>query len=283
VRVFSLFEWYDYNKTRCRRSNEGEFDLATSFPLLDTATSEFNQNSFSSGGAVSHPLSHEARKANEDKFHQLPLKEVTTVSLKAVWQHKDRVQALKLLNQKHVITLDKCHQLRQPGSATYTVPSHCLDFLLLVPRQPGLDVLRPPAGRHHLPNWTFDFDMGRPSKQLSVKRGMLGFAPEGSALYCGRVGLEMVFMCLVDEETFNTAIPSVPAGSTSKGPTNMARRNLRICQTWLMSGLSKAGIAGIWCEPDQYYSVSLTDADADWGFTINFRCVIIVCVSASIN
>ena len=232
---------------------------------------EFNQNSFASGSAVSHPLSEEARKENEEKFHRLHLKEISTASLMSMWRNKDTTQALKLLNQKHVITLDKSHRLRRSGSAKYSVPSHCLDFLLLVPRHPGLDVLRAPAGRRHSPNWTFEFDLGRPSKPLSVKRGMLGFAAEGSALYCGRVGSEMVFMCMVDEDTFNTPVPSVPAGSTSKGPTNMSRRNLRICQTWFLVGLSKMGIAGVWCEPDKYYSVSLTDPEADWSFAINFR------------
>jgi hypothetical protein len=262
---------YYNNKTHHHSSNEGEFDLATSFPLLDTTTAEFNQNSFASGGAMSHPLSEKARKENEENFHQLALKEISTTALMSMCENRDTTLALKLLNQKHLITLDKSHRLRQSGSAKYSVPSHCLDFLLLVPRHPGLDVLRAPARRRHSPNWTFELDLGRPSKSLSVKRGMLGFHPEGSALYCGRVGSEMVFMCMVEEDTFNTPVPSVPAGSTPKGPTNMSRRNLRICQTWILVGLSMMGISGIWCEPDEYYSVSLTDPEADWSFAINFR------------
>ena len=113
-----------YNNNTCHHSsNEGEFNLATSFLLLNMMNLEFNQNSFASGSAMFHLLSKEACKENKEKFHWLPLKEISTASLMSMCWNKDTI---KLLHQKHIIMLHKSHQLCQSGSVRYSVPSHCL-------------------------------------------------------------------------------------------------------------------------------------------------------------
>jgi hypothetical protein len=232
----------------------------------------FNQNSFTAT-ILSHPELEARRLADEAGFYKMRTVEVSLSSLKAIFERKDIDQALSLLNKKYSIKVDSSHKLSAPALATFTSPSHNLDFLLLVPRAPGLDVLLAPEQHSHPPSWFFEMDLSRPTKQLSVKHGMLGFSVEDSALYCGRAGHDMIYLCLVNQEALDSAVPEVPAGTTITGMTHMSRRLLRISQTWLLYGLSKIGIHGIWCEPDDYYRISLDDSNPDWGFAIGFKCV----------
>lgn len=229
----------------------------------------FHQNSFTTT-ILSHPELEAQRAINLAKFHQLPKQDISLSSLKGIFDRKDADQALCLLNKKISIKVDSAHKYKAPALATFTSPEHNLDFLLLIPRQPGLDVLLPPLNEHHSPSWFFEMDFSRPMKQLSVKHGMLGFSMEGSALYCGQVGQDSIYLCLVEEGVLEAALPQEPAGKTLAVQTNMPRPLLRICQSWLLYGLSNAGVGGIWCEPDDYYKVSLDDAVVDWSFTIGF-------------
>jgi hypothetical protein len=251
-------------------SNEGEFDVSCSLPLLDVGEQpQFNQNAFTTT-ILSHPELEARRSASEAEFYKLPTYEVPLSTFQSIYENKDEDRAMSLLNKKYSIKLDATHKLSAPALATFTTPEHNLDFLLLVPRGLGLDVLLPPIAEHHPPSWSFELELSRPTKQLSVKHGMLGFRPEDSALYCGKVGQDQVYLCMVDQDALDSALPQVPAGRTVTGSTHMPRRLLRICQSWLLYGLSKTGLGGIWCEPDDYYNVSLDDSTPDWSFTIGF-------------
>ena len=263
--------YYYYNY----RWYEGEFDLSATLPLVETEGSAdtYDQNSFTSSVPQRHPLSDSARQASEHEFHSLPTTSISLSALRAVYMGEDKVAAMRLLNKKHQITIDPVHQISPPGLATFSIPSHSLDFLLLVPRSPGIDVLRPPRGSRHSPDWGFELDLSRPRKQLSVKHGMLGFHVEGSALYCGRVGKDMMYLCMVDKETFNSPTPSAPTGHVSTAPTNLSRRNLRIYQSWLLYGLSEAGVGGVTCDAGDYYSIDLDSPTPNWAFTVGFKYV----------
>jgi hypothetical protein len=251
-------------------SSVGEFDLSCSLPLLDVGENTgFHQNTFTTT-ILTHPELEAQRAASQAQFYRQPTHDIKLSALQGIFQRKDVDQALCLLNKKISIKVDAVHKIRTPALATFTSPEHNLDFLLLVPRGPGLDVLLPPLTEQHSPSWLFEMDFSRPMKQLSVKHGMLGFSVQGSALYCGRAGQDLIYLCLVEEDVLEAAVPQVPAGETLAVQTNMPRRLLRISQSWLLYGLSNAGVGGIWCEPEDYYKVSLDDAIADWSFTIGF-------------
>jgi len=188
----------------------------------------------------------------------------------ATYKGKDRDAAARLLNRKIRFVTDN-HLKILPGLASYTIPDHSIDFLLLVPNEPGLSVLLPPADTAAPASSRFILDLSKPTRQLSTKHGLFGFDPQGAALYIGRKEQQNIWLVMVDDEVISASTPAFPAGTLFKGGTAMSRRHLRIIQTFILFALCRAGVPGFWDLGPSLYDVDLEDERADWPYAPMFK------------
>lgn len=66
-------------------------------------------------------------------------------------------------------TLDEAYHVNNPGF--FPCP-HNLDFLLVIPKWPGCDILCPAYGLEHPFSWLFLLKLSQPQHQLHVKHGI---------------------------------------------------------------------------------------------------------------
>jgi hypothetical protein len=207
---------------RCRESGN-LLDISSVYSLLDAVGQpDYSQEAFTVSTTPSHPFGASGDQVAEREFLSAATTPLKLSTVKHCYERKDGDQAARLLNRKIRYVVDD-HLKIAPGLASFTVPDHSLDFLLLIPKEPGLDVLRPPEGEVAS---LFTLDLSKPTRLLSTKHGLFGFDVEGAALYLGRKEQENIWLVMVEPEVLDAASPAVPAGSTPKGPTSMSRRHL---------------------------------------------------------
>jgi hypothetical protein len=253
-----------------------ECDLATRHPLLDIAPESadaYRQQIFSSPNqGLAHPLALPSRPDDEREFQSKKVTNVLLSTLEETWENKDFRRALRTLSTPHAIKLDDAYQVEDPA---FFLHPHNLDFLLVIPKRPGWDVLRPPNEENEGDfTWSFQLTLSQPHRRLQVKHGKLGFDPTGCVLFLGRDGNQNdVWLAMVEEAEWGEPEGAFPAEHVFHDATQMSQHHLRMVQSFFLYALSRqhGTIAGINVYEEDRYRINLSSGRPNWSFASNFE------------
>jgi hypothetical protein len=257
----------------------GPFDFTEANPYLDLSPDDpdyVSTKDIARDILSAHPSAMRSRKDEEAEYHSRGgnVFDIRLDQLKTLYSNNSQTTT-HILNRKNRVKIDDMFKVA-PTHAAYAVEGHFLDFLLLVPKRLGFDVLLPPSDTWQPSSWVFNLDLSRlahSKRQLRIKHGALGFDPSNSVLFLGRhEGLD-VWLGMVPETALESACGEKPAGYKVTGHTHLRRTHLRIVHTLLLWLCSAVNVQGIYCPEEDLYRVDLESDAPVWSFANNFECV----------
>jgi hypothetical protein len=250
------------------------YDLDTIQPLLRISNPDetVGQHLF---GNQFIPMERTSDLEDHKVFLKAPLLSITLTQLKALYERNDKAALVRLLPKRVRITIDNDATVN-PTLAEYSVQSWCLDFLLIVPIEPGLSVLLPPTDSVPRRTWLFELNL-KNNRAFRMKHGALGFDTANAVLHIGQLDNQDIWLGMAPDDFVTGTEPGIPAESKQASNTFMTPIHHAMVLSYFLHCLTLAGIQGISCpHRSRYYMASQTDY-SDWSFATHFQCVHLYC------
>jgi hypothetical protein len=139
-------------------------------------------------------------------FYDEAVNEVTLSRLEAIYKNGRKEQSMRmLLNRNKICITDGDTISHNNPFLFWGIHKHYLDFLLVVPKNMGLDAVIPNRIADH--NFGFQMTLKHPNRAWLAKNGKLGFAPKGRMLYVGTASGQQVWLAMAPLEFFGEACP----------------------------------------------------------------------------
>lgn len=183
------------------------------------------------------------------KFHRAPVVDVNLTTLRGIAKRGTVHEKLKLVMGRHRVVVDERYGCPATDpDVGLEAKQGVLDFLLCVPRSPGLGAM--------LPNklvgldFAFSFSVTNRLRTFQPKHAMLGFDPAGSMLHIGNVNQDDVWLAFPPKDFFDSGGPKggyLEPGHIS-GFTGLSWKNyIRVCH-FLAYAFHCLGIANVDCD-----------------------------------
>jgi len=199
----------------------------------------------------------------DEEVHDL---KVTT--LKRMYETKQKRQAISLLHRRNRIVFAKedTYSAEDPG-LRWAQHEHRLDFLLVVPKDPGLDAII-----HTDPvNLTYQFELKvKQWLPWKTKHAELGFDSSRKILYIGKVGGQNVWLAYAPLEFFGEdCTASRYDDDADKSPLIMTQYRYRRTVYFLSRVLMNVGVADIRVTDDYPEEIDHREAHV-WNASTSF-------------
>jgi hypothetical protein len=137
------------------------------------------------------------------KFRDMPTRNVKLSVLKKQYDRKASAFSLNLLRRRTTVDVDDEATVPTDDKLLmWRVSDHFLDFLLIVPKGPGMDACLPNTEIDN--HFQLELDL-QPYRRFKAKYGKLGFSPVGRILYMGKCRYEDVWFAMCPNDVHNEA------------------------------------------------------------------------------
>lgn len=160
------------------------------------------------------------RATDDAEFYEKSVKDLPVRTLKKIYDTRNRDHAIRMLHRRHRITFgrDDLYDPKDPALG-WGRHKHFLDFLLVVPKEPGLDAIIPNREVDH--NFSFDFTLTQYYRPWTTKYGELGFDPSRRMLYIGKAGGQNVWLAMAPADVFGEETSNLPYRHDNYGSSGM--------------------------------------------------------------
>lgn len=246
--------------------DDGRTDIARPCELLETLD-HYHQGDIVEG--IMHqggPLT----LGGDTEFHAERCRTLSLSRFRQDYNDQNKASAMQHFNQRTRIVLDDGEVL-DPLDPTlvWLANTHFLDFLLIVPKDPGLSAIIPRDITNH--NYAFDFSLTQPHKVWSAKYGKLGFDPLRRMLFVGKVGGQQAWLAMVPKSFWNPELV-LPTKYThdehNLSKTVMPRGRYRRVVLMMAAMCAQARIQAITCTRRHPVNIDSTDRYI-WSATTN--------------
>lgn len=147
------------------------------------------------------------RATDDADFYENEVKSISIKTLKQTYLRRNQDRAIQMLHNRHRVTFaaDDLYDPQDPNLG-WGRHRHFLDFLLVVPKRPGLDAIIPNREVDH----NFSFDLTLKQRPWTAKYGDLGFNPSRRMLYLGKAGGQHVWLAMAPADLFGEEISTIP-------------------------------------------------------------------------
>lgn len=175
---------------------------------------------------------------NEREFNEMSVSKVRLSTLRDIWKKQDKETALRLLDARRTIDIDREFVLEaNSGRFMMYTSRSMIDYHLTVANAVGFSSILPNAESSH--TFEFEMDLKKPYRDFKGKHAMLGFDPTGRMLYVGRCKNEDIYLAMVSDAFWNGEEAPSDAGPGSGGSSVMSRRHYRQVVMMLAHFLAK--------------------------------------------
>lgn len=204
-----------------------------------------------------------------DLFQKLPQSSVRLSELRDIFNRKQPLKAIRLLEHRSRIHLDSKLIIKpEDDMLLWDMRHHHLDFAMMVSGEIGLWATIPNVDTDH--TFSFKLNLSQPQRVFKNKYGKLGFDPKGRMLYIGQCRNDNVWLAFCPWATLDKAADDVEAGYCT-GDTRLSTAHYRMAIMFLAKALSALPDRGYTLDAD--YDVDLSGPSPDFFLTTNIMYV----------
>lgn len=169
--------------------------------------------------------------------------------LRRLYEERRRHRAMDLLRSRHRIDIDHdlCYASNDPILA-WQLEGHFLDYLMVVPKNPGFDAVVPGESNHR---YNFKLRVDQPWREWPKSKGMLGFDPRGRGLLLGEYENQQAWFFWCPEDFFTEEYASCEPGHTT-GSSRMSGPRYRGTLLFLAHCMQLANVGDVYMHGDAY-------------------------------
>jgi len=145
---------------------------------------------------------------SENAFYETEVSKLTIRQLERNYNSGRQEAAMKLLHRRNRIEFEREDKIESDDpQLVWGAHKHFLDFMLVVPREMGLDAIIPNRQVNH--NYEFRLQLSDTARPWAGKHGELGFNPARRMMHVGYADSHEVWLAMVPLSFFGEDCPQV--------------------------------------------------------------------------